>query len=158
MRSVARTTVDAMPTSPAARWLGVAVLVLLGVPTGCAADPTASGPPPAGSSRAPAASPLPATGVRLTALGFSHGPLDTFSLPRTSVLRAAVDQPDNVTVVLSAPSPRTVTAYLRRSLPATGFRVSADRAAVHTLTFTGYGWSGSVTGNAGTTAVLLRPL
>lgn len=89
MRSVARTTVDAMPTSPAARWLGgVAARVLLGVPAGV----------PAGCS-----------------------------------------------------------AYLRRTLPATGFRVSADDAAADTLIFTGYGWSGSVTGNAGTTAVLLRP-
>jgi hypothetical protein len=80
---------------------------------------------------------LPADGVLLRDFGYRFGPLDSFSLPRTSVVSAAVDQADNVTLVLSAPSAGDVTAYLRRALPAAGFTLTAGRAtgAGTTLTF-----------------------
>jgi hypothetical protein len=131
---------------------------------GCAAPPA----PAAAPASAPAASSspavrLPADGVLLRDFGDHFGPLDSFSLPRTSVVFAAVDQADNVTLVLSAPSAADVTAYLRRALPAAGFTVTAggSAGAGTTLTFVGHGWAGSVTG-AGTggaeaTGVLLRP-
>jgi hypothetical protein len=105
---------------------------------------------------------LPADGVLLRDFGYRFGPLDTFSLPRTSVVSAAVDQADNVTLVLSAPSPADVTTYLRQALPAAGFTVTAGGdPAGDSLTFAGNGWSGSVTGTGAAgdaaTGVLLRP-
>jgi hypothetical protein len=51
-----------------------------------------------------------------------------------------------------------MSSYLRRALPATGFMITADNPATNTMTFTGYGWSGSYTGDQRASAVLLRPL
>ena len=147
-----------MPTSRALRGVGAALaLVLLDASAaGCAAVPAPVRPAPVSSSTSPV--PVPADGALLRAFGFTNGPLDSFSLPRTSVLRTAVDQTDDVALVLSAPTAADVAAYLRRTLPAAGYELTAVNAAGDTLTFTGRGWSGSVTGTASTTAVLLRPL
>ena len=100
---------------------------------------------------------VPADGVSLQALGYLNGPVQQFSLPRSSVITATVDQPNNVTAVLSSPSATEVAAYLRRVLPTTGFTVVEDDPAALSMTFTGYGWTGSFTGNETTSAVLLRP-
>lgn len=135
---------------------GVAVVAAL-VLAGCgAAAETPNAPSTAPSSSVSPSVRLPADGVLLRDFGYVFGPLDAFSLPRTSVVSAAVDQADNVTVVLSAPSASAVTTYLRTALPAAGFTVTADDPATTTLTFTGHGWSGSVTGNARATGILLR--
>jgi hypothetical protein len=81
-----------------------------------------------------------------------------FSLPRTAVLNARVDQPNNVAAVVSSPSSAEMASYLRRTLPAAGFTITADDPAAKTLTFIGNGWTGSFTGdNNGASAVLLRP-
>ncbi|WP_375423818.1 hypothetical protein [uncultured Friedmanniella sp.] len=135
--------------------LAAALLVL--VLAGCsapAAAPTVT-PPAVGS----AAVRLPGDGVLLRDFGYQFGPLDSFSLPRTSVVSAAVDQADNVTLVLSAPAPADVVGYLRRALPDAGFTITAGGSAASgtTLTFTGNGWAGSVTGSTTETGVLLRP-
>ena len=61
---------------------------------------------------------------------------------------------DRVAVLLSAPAPADVAAYLQRALPAAGFRVGAP---ADTFTFTRGGWSGSFTTSAGSSAILLRP-
>jgi hypothetical protein len=111
-------------------------------------------PPPTVSS-APVS--IPSDGITLAALGYLHGPLEQFSLPRTAVITTKVDQPNNVTAVVSSPPAREVGAYLRRALPAAGFVITADRPAANTMTFAGHGWSGSFTGDAGASAVLLRP-
>ena len=100
---------------------------------------------------------IPGDGIPLTAFGYTNGPVAEFSLPRTSYLVTKVDQPNNVAAVLSRPSPAEVAEYLRRALPATGFTINQDDRATVTMTFDGYGWTGSFTGNAGTSAVLLRP-
>jgi hypothetical protein len=100
---------------------------------------------------------IPADGVALAAFGYTNGPVAQFSLPRTSFLVSKVDQPNNVAAVLSRPAPGEVAEYLRRALPATGFTISQDDRATVTMTFDGYGWAGSFTANAGTSAVLLRP-
>ena len=133
------------------------VALLLIVLTGCAAG--GSVPAPSESST-PSAAPLriPADGVPLTSFGFTNGPVREFSLPRTGTLKAVVDQPDNVTMVLTSPTAPEAFAYLQRALPATGFTVTAENAATTTLTFTGHGWQGSFTGNPRTAAVLLRPV
>jgi hypothetical protein len=70
------------------------------------------------------------------------------------VLATAVDQPNSVVLVLSAPAPADVAAYLQRALPAAGFHVGAP---ADTFTFTGGGWSGSFTTSAGSSVILLRP-
>jgi hypothetical protein len=105
---------------------------------------------------------VPSDGRTLAAFGFTHGPVEEFSLPRTASLVSRVDQPNNVTAIISSPSPAQIADYLRRSLPAAGFVITRDDAAVTTLTFEGHGWSGSFTGGglegaAATSAVLLRP-
>jgi hypothetical protein len=100
---------------------------------------------------------IPSDGITLATLGYLHGPLEQFSLPRTAVITTKVDQPNNVTAVVSSPPAREVGAYLRRALPAAGFVITADRPAANTMTFAGHGWSGSFTSDAGASAVLLRP-
>lgn len=134
----------------------VATLVLGGL-TACAAG--GSFPDPAESS-APTAAPvrIPADGVPLASFGFTNGPVREFSLPRTSTLKAVVDQTNNVTMVLISPTAPEAYAYLQRALPATGFTVTAENATTTTLTFTGHGWTGSFTGNPRAAAVLLRPV
>lgn len=134
----------------------LAPLALVLVVAGCGAAPApVPAPSPPAASAAPA---VPADGLRLRAFGYTSGPLDAFSLPRSTVLVTAVDQPDNVTAVLSRPSAVELAAYLRRALPAAGFTVTAGAEGDGpTLTFTGRGWTGSVTGADGAAAVLLRP-
>lgn len=140
------------------RLTGWAVLLL--ALAGCAA-PAAPAVIPQPAPHSPAAVRLPPDGVLLRDFGYQFGPLDSFSLPRTSVVSAAVDQADNVTLVLSAPSAADVAGYLRQALPDAGFTVAAGGSSGSTLTFTGNGWAGSVTGGVtgGVTAtgVLLRP-
>ena len=117
--------------------------------------PSVSPPPTlAGTKAAPT---LPADGVSLQTLGYVNGPAQQFSLPRSSVLIASVDQTNNVTAVLSQPPATEVAAYLRRTLPMTGFTIVDDDPAGLAMAFTGHGWTGSFTGNATTSAVLLRP-
>ena len=74
------------------------------------------------------------------------------------MITATVDQENNVTVVLSAPAAAEVADYLRRALPAAGFTITNDDPAALAMTFTGFGWPGSFTGNEAASAVLLRPL
>ena len=118
-------------------------------------QPTTEAPTP------PPSVSVPADGVTLGAFGFTNGPVREFSLPRSTVLASKVDQANNVTVVLSSPSPLEVADYLRRSLPVAGFELRHDQSG--TMTFDGHGWAGSFTGTdnpAGTgasSAVLLRP-
>ena len=104
---------------------------------------------------------MPSDGLPLEEFGFVNGPVAEFSLPRTTVFVAKVDQPNNVAAVMTNPPAAEVADYLRRSLPAGGFVITADDRAATTLTFEGYGWSGSFTGtsDAGSagSAVLLRP-
>jgi hypothetical protein len=73
------------------------------------------------------------------------------------VITAKVDQPNNVAAIVSSPSPTEMRSYLLRALPAAGFEITADRPASDTMTFAGYGWSGSFTGDDRASAVLLRP-
>jgi hypothetical protein len=138
--------------------LAAVVALLSCVLAGCSAGhpSDANAPPPAASPAAPPS--VPSDGVTLSALGYLNGPVRQFSLPRTAVIRAKVDQPNNVTAVVSSPSPEEMSSYLRRALPASGFMITADSPAANTMTFTGHGWSGSYTGNERASAVLLRPL
>jgi hypothetical protein len=142
------------------RWLGaLAVVALLaGGCRGGGTGPVVPSRSPAPTASSTAAPTLPADGVSLQALGFLNGPVQQFSLPRSAVLSAAVDQANNVTAVLSKPSATEVAAYLRRALPVTGFTVVEDDPAGLAMTFSGHGWTGSFTGNETTSAVLLRPL
>ena len=131
-------------------------LALLLVLAGCGADGSVT-PLPAVS--APATSkpvPVPDGGLALRSFGYTYGPVDFFSLPRDTRLVTSVNQPDNVTVVLAAPAPVAVGAYLREALPAAGFTITAT-AGPSTLTFSGHGWTGSVTAGPRSSAVLLRP-
>ena len=140
-----------------ARAGGGLVLVLALLLGGCGGDP-APGPVvrSAPAAPTPGSVAVPSDGLLLGEFGYRFGPRDSFSLPRSARLAAAVDQADGVTVVLSAPPAAEVAAYLRRALPATGWTVTAE-AAPSTLTFTGHGWRGSFTGNGDVSAVLLRP-
>jgi hypothetical protein len=137
--------------------LAIAVALLGCLLAGCSvgspndatsAAPTASSAPPPS---------IPPDGITLAALGYLNGPVQQFSLPRTAVITAKVDQPNNVAAVVSSPSPAEMRSYLLRALPAAGFEITADRAASNTMTFTGHGWSGSFTGDDRASAVLLRP-
>ena len=134
------------------------MLAVIALGGGCAAGGLPS-IPRASSSPTPSVAPtsIPADGFPLSSFGFANGPVGTFSLPRTTILRTAVDQPNNVTAILGQPSTSEVYAYLQRTLPGAGFTITASDAGASTLTFAGRGWTGSFTGDAGTCAVLLRP-
>jgi hypothetical protein len=131
-------------------------VVLVGCLTGaCAGSERPNDPTP--SALPSLTVPLPADGIFLRAYGYTNGPVEQFSLPRGSVVTARVDQTNNVTVVLSAPPAGEVLAYLRRTLPGAGFTVTREDVAQKSMTFTGYGWAGSFTGDDRVAAVLLRP-
>jgi hypothetical protein len=100
---------------------------------------------------------VPTDGVTLADMGFTNGPRESFSLPRTVVVTTRVDQPNTVTLVLGPPPPAEVAGYLRRALPAAGFAITADDQVGTTLTFLGNGWAGSFTGTGSASAVSLRP-
>ena len=74
-----------------------------------------SATPTASSARPPS---IPPDGITLAALGYLNGPVQQFSLPRTAVITAKVDQPNNVAAVVSSPSPAEMRSYLLRALPA----------------------------------------
>ena len=136
-----------------------AVVALLGcLLVGCSAGDSSdsNSPPPTASPAQPPS--IPSDGITLAALGYLNGPIQQFSLPRTAVIRAKVDQPNNVTAVVSSPSAAELSSYLRRALPAAGFMITADSPAANSMTFTGHGWGGSFTGGERASAVLLRPL
>jgi hypothetical protein len=134
------------------------VLVAALVLAGCGGGNEPPVPPATGTPSATAtAVTVPADGVTLQSLGFLNGPVQQFTLPRTALVSAAVDQTNNVTAVLSTPPPADVEAYLRQALPATGFTITADDPEGPALTFVGYGWTGSFTASETTSAVLLRP-
>ncbi|MGI3781818.1 MAG: hypothetical protein ACRYG2_13680 [Janthinobacterium lividum] len=136
---------------------GVAVAVVLGVTsTGCGAasvpeTPAASSPAPTPTVSAPA------DGVSLAALGFDNGPVDRVFVPVGAQLESRVDQPNNVTLVLAAPPAAVLTDFYRRTATGNGFTVTADDPAATTLTFSGFGWTGTFTGDSRASALLLRP-
>ncbi len=144
--------------SPWSRLLaGACVLTSLGVSGGCAAGSEPIDPASSVSPATAAPEVIPADGSPLASFGYRNGPVQTFSLPRTTVLRTAVDQPNNVSAVVGQPPAPEVYAYLLRTLPAAGFTITGSDADASTLTFTGRGWTGSFTGDAQASAVLLRP-
>lgn len=139
-------------------------MALIAVLVWCTACASGELPPPdpttsSSSDATPTASAsIPADGATLRSLGYTFGPVEQLSLPRESVISAAVDQANNVTAVLSAPPAGEVADYLRGALPAAGFSITEDDPDALTLTFSGHGWRGSFTGNEKTSALLLRPV
>ena len=144
-------------TSPALRGavaLVNVVLVALAL-AGCAAPRPDIPVPPSPAATAPVQ--VPVDGVSLSALGFTYGPVDRVFVPIGAQVTSRVDQPDNVAVVLTAPSPADLLTFYRRTAAANGFDVTADDAATSTLTFAGFGWTGTFTGDERASALLLRP-
>jgi hypothetical protein len=134
--------------------LVVALMIML---AGCGAAPNGPRPSPTASGPATptASASIPADGVTLAELGFEHGPTDRLSLPRGLSLTTSADQPDAVTLVIGRPTAEEVAGYLRRTLPPAGFTIDTDLG--QTLTFSGFGWSGSFTGAGSSSALVLRP-
>ena len=134
----------------------VASLLLVVALAGC----SAGAPLPAPSSPSPTPTPtvsVPADGVSLSALGFENGPVDRVFVPFGARISSRVDQTNNVTVVLTAPSAADLTSFYRRTATGNGFTVTADDPATTTLTFSGFGWTGTFTGDSQASALLLRP-
>ena len=135
-----------------------ATVALLGwLLVGCSAGYPADGSSAAPTTAAASAWSIPLDGISLAEHGYLNGPIQQFSLPRTAVIMAKVDQPNNVTVVVSSPAPVELRSYLLRSLPAAGFQITADSPEANTMTFAGHGWNGNFTGDDRASAVLLRP-
>jgi hypothetical protein len=160
-----RTTVVPVPAPRPHRIVGAILLVLMLGLSGCGAAESGPLPTPSGTSRTPSAPAAtsqptpgpPPPGRTLRSLGYLNGPVEEFTVPEASVVSATVDQENNVTVVLSQPSAAEVADYLRATLPAAGFMITKDDPAALAMTFTGFGWTGSFTGSATASAVLLRP-
>lgn len=128
---------------------------------GCGAPGNGPGPTPSVTGSSPstpaASASIPADGVSLKELGFENGPTDRLSLPRGLSLATAADQPNAVTLVISRPTAAELADYLRRTLPQAGFTIDSDLGDGATITFTGFGWSGSFTGAGSSSALVLRP-
>lgn len=124
---------------------------------GCSAGPLPR-PEPTPLASAPSV-PIPADGISLAELGFSHGPVMAWSLPRGSALTGRVDQPNQLTMIVTSPGPEKVVRYLVSALPPAGFTVQEHRedGAGSALIATGYGWRGSVVGaDSGRTTITLQ--
>jgi hypothetical protein len=139
----------------------VEVIALVGVVglAGCGAAGSVSDVSPAPSS-SPTPSPTvsaPADGVSLAALGFDNGPVDRVFVPFGARVASRVDQTNNVTLVLTSPSAADLTAFYRRTATGNGFTVTGEDPASTTLTFSGFGWTGTFTGDRQASALLLRP-
>ena len=134
-----------------------AVTLCVYVLVGCGADPSNDSTPAPPTVSAGSSPSIPSDGMTLAALGYLNGPIWQFSLPRTVRITTNVDQPNNVVAVMSSPSPVAIESYLRRTLPAAGFTITADRPDAKSMTFAGYGWTGSFTSDHQASAVLLRP-
>ena len=147
-----------MRTTRARRASAALVLAALAFLTGCgAAGVSIDDPSPTALAPTPPPVVVPADGVSLAMLGLTRGPVDRVYVPRSVLVSARVDQDNNVTLVLTSPSATDLAAYLRRTLPANGFTLTADDAASATLTFAGFGWIGTFTGSPRASALLLRP-
>ena len=159
---ILRTTVEPVRAPEPRRVLGAMIIVSAMVLGGCGSSeeppvvPSATATPTP-LTPTPTAITVPADGVTLRSLGYLNGPAEQFTLPRTALISAAVDQPNNVTAVLTQPPPTDVETYLRRALPATGFTITAEDPEGPALTFAGHGWTGSFTASEATSAILLRP-
>lgn len=141
-----------------ARRASAALVLAVAMPlVGCAAGGSIDDPSPSASASQPPPVVVPADGVSLAMLGLTRGPVDRVYVPRSVLVSARVDQDNNVTLVMTSPSAIDLAAYLRRTLPANGFTVTADDAASATLTFAGFGWTGTFTGSPRASALLLRP-
>lgn len=140
------------------RWLSGCLTVVAGVVVaGCSAGPLPR-PVPSPLASTPSV-PIPDDGVSLAELGFSHGPVTAWSLPRGVALTDRIDQPNQLTMVVTNPAPEAVVTYLAEALPPAGFTVehSATDGAASALIATGYGWRGSVIGaDNGRTTITLQ--
>lgn len=121
---------------------------------GCASGRNYGPPPsPVGSV---GSVPVPEDGITFAELGFSHGPVQAWSLPRSATITQRIDQPNQLTMQLSSPDPATVVGYLVRALRPAGITVAQFHisGASSALIAEGYGWRGSVVG-AGESLTLL---
>ncbi len=135
-----------------------AVLVVVLPLAGCAAGGSVPDSTQASSSPAPTPSvAVPSDGVSLSALGFENGPVDRVFVPIGAQVSSRVDQPNAVAVVLTSPAAADLLTFYRRTATANGFVVTADDPATTTLVFDGFGWTGTFTGAARASALLLRP-
>lgn len=134
----------------------VATVALVLALAGCAAAGSSNEAPSPSPAPTPTVS-VPSDGVSLDALGFENGPVDRVFVPIGAQLSSRVDQTNNVTLVLTAPSAAELTTFYRRTVTANGFTVTADDPATTTLTFSGFGWTGTFTGDSQASALLLRP-
>lgn len=151
-----------MRTTPARRGVATSVLALVVLALVVLAGCSAAGDSGPGTSSTPSPTPspaisVPADAVSLAALGFVNGPVDRVFVPAGAQVSAQVDQTNNVTLVLTAPSATELATFYRRTATGNGFTVTADDQATSTLTFAGFGWTGTFTGDTRASALLLRP-
>lgn len=111
-------------------------------------------PPPSPPAPEPSRSvPVPSDGVTLAQLGFRNGPGDLV-LPAGLVIRERMDLSTNVTLTITSPSGSELAAWLRTSLPAAGFEITAD--GQDSLLFRRGAWQGAFTVTGDLSALSLR--
>lgn len=91
---------------------------------GCGAE-VQSNPDPSPPAPSPAAHDVPDGAVALASYGYQHAP-EGFMVPGSSIIEDKVDQANTVVAVFTAPGGADLNAFLRQSLPADGWTVTAD--------------------------------
>lgn len=127
----------------------VGVVLALGALAGCSAAAPPSRPAPSSAQPAPSFGP---DVVTLAELGFRNGPVDRVPLPAGVRLAERIDQPNVVTIVITAPPGEEFIAFLADRLPEAGFEVRA--ASASGIVFSGFGWDGGATAGEATALTL----
>ena len=137
--------------------LGAAGSLLLAL-TACSSGEAASWSSPAAASstaRQQVTTEAGAGGVRLSELGFRHGP-DDFRVPDGLVLTGRVDQDNVVTLLMDQEQGRRVHDYLMTVLPGAGWTIEASSG--DSIVFTTSGWEGAFTMTGEQAGLTLRRL
>ncbi|RCK68995.1 hypothetical protein DT076_13905 [Desertihabitans brevis] len=125
------------------------VLLSVALLTGCSAAPAPTPPP-----QPPASTVVVAGAVTLRELGLTHGPVDLVTLPEDVTVLERIDQPNVITLVLTAEDGPPSAAHLEQTLPDVGYTVDATGGG--SLLFSGPGWSGAFTTSTEVSGLTLR--
>ena len=130
--------------------LAAAVLAAVLLVSGCsAASPTSS----VTSASVPATWALPSGAVTLASMGLDHAPAG-FAVPGGLTPLMTINQPNVVTLEVSAAEGQTLHDFLMLHLPGMGWQIASSSAS--SIIFASGGWQGAFTMSASNAMLTLR--